>query len=261
MDSIKMRSIPSLYIQQGREQSTKIALSLTRAKTKIAVRVTGGCGNMEAKNANGMLELFSKSFKNFEGVFLFGGTRMIMRHNHETILPGITETAALIKIISPTAIILGVVPRSQELKVSDFGMIVSDQKENDFVTIIHPDQDICLLVQQSIDQTASWEAEYEACMDITENLREFAGWKSLLVSYNGGTVTAKEIEATAKRNWPVLLISGSGRKTDEYASDKDFLKRFSNVYVCQNHSDSLRRHLTQLGAVATTREFLKVVSN
>ncbi|MFC1623263.1 hypothetical protein ACFL16_02545 [Patescibacteria group bacterium] len=243
--------VPSLYVQNKGEDSVDIALKLTVARDKIIVRFTGGCGYMSPEDAQGMNNFFVDSFLGFGGAMIFGGTRMILRESKE-IVSGITEIPSLIHRKCKDSVILGVVPRSNELMISgEDGLIVSDEAGEDYITVVHPEQDACLVVQQSVDQGVSWEAEFLECIKITEKLRSLVRWKSILVSYNGGGVTEKEIVAIAKLGWPVILIKGSGRKSDEYANDSQFLVRHPNVKVVDNGDVlGMRRILCELSALS-----------
>lgn len=204
---------------------------------------------MSVEDEIGLKELFVQAFRDFAGAILFGGTRMLFKSNFKTGRFGITELAPLIGEQNPDCVILGVVPRTEELKFSPYGVIISEEPSDDFITILHPNQDICLIVQLSADNPEIWDAEYEECIEITNNLRQFAGWDSLLISYNGGTVTEREILKTAKLGWPVLLINGSGRKTEEYANNIDFLQTYPNVHVAEKNVACLREKLFILGAL------------
>lgn len=242
--------IPSLYIQNKREESLNVALKLTKAKSRYVIRVTGGCGYMSEDQADGLYDLYVRSLIGYKGAILFGGTRMVNRKNLETVVPGITEIPPLIRKHCPDSVILGIIPKSGDLQLSmEYGLVVSDDNEEDYITIIHPNQDICVVVQQSVDEGVSWEAEFEECIHITSNLREYANWKSLLISYNGGGVTEKEILKTAKLGWPILLIKGSGKKTDEYANDKEFLMKYPNVHVVNKNPADMRQKLFHLEAL------------
>ena len=242
--------IPSLFIQTRGEDSFKVALQLTTAASRFVVRLTGGCGYMREADAGGMYDLFTGAFAGYLGALLFGGTRMVRKDDHSVVVPGITEVAPLIGQHCPGSMVMGVIPRTQDLKVSEAGLIVHQEPDNDFLTVIHPDQQVCVVVQKSADQEVPWEAEYLECLRIMHNLREHAKFASLLISYNGGSVTEKEILATAKLGWPVLLINGSGRISDQYANDQDFLEQYPNVAVAWKDVASFREQLLCVGALS-----------
>lgn len=242
--------IPSLYVKQVEEGISKPVLRLTTAKNKQIVRFTGGCGAMSMADARGLYQLFIEAFEGFQGAILFGGTRMLRKSNHEEVVPGITEIPALIRENCSDSIILGVVPKSGDLRLDcKRGIIVSEEEGNNFFTIIHPNQDQCLIIQQSADKGVDWTAEYKECIKITKDLSSYANFKSLLISYNGGGVTEKEILDTAELGWPVLLIKDSGRKTEQYANDEVFLNMYPNVIVAEKSVESIREKLIGLDII------------
>ncbi len=241
--------VPRLFIKSRGESTTKLSLKLSTAPRHCVVRITGGCGKMSPEDAEGLYEVFMSAFHGYDGAMLFGGTRMLAREDRETIIPGITEIPARLRSTCPKMVTLGVIPRTQDLQITDHGMVVSDKSNCPYFTIIHPEQDMALLVQVSADDPEIWDAEYQECLRITADLRDYAERKSILVSYNGGTVTEREILAVSERGWPVILIQGSGRKTDEYASNVNFLRAHPHVKVAQKDADSLRDCLAFFGAV------------
>lgn len=240
--------IPSLVIKSKGESTTRLALRLTRAKTKVVIRLTGGCGKMSVEDAEDLYRLYRDALAGFNGAMLFGGTRMLMRDDPSVIVPGITEIPSFCAGACPDMLTLGVIPRTQDLSVCELGMLVSSEPGNRYVTIVHPKIELGLLVQRSAEEAEDWDAEFKECLDLVRDLRDFAGFQSILISYNGGTVTEREILATAKRGWPVILVNGSGRKTEEYANDAAFLKEYPNVKVCERDAQSLRDLLIFFGA-------------
>ncbi len=156
--------IPSLFVKSQGEQTVKLSLRLTTAPRKTVVRFTGGCGKMSAEDAEGLYELFCEAFAGYQGAMLYGGTRMIMRDNPEEVFPGITEVVAHIRKDNPESISLGVVPRTGAINILDEGLVVENGSENPFITIVHPDQDVCLMVQVSADCPEVWDAEYSVLL-------------------------------------------------------------------------------------------------
>ena len=266
---------------------------LTKAPRKCVVRLTGGCGKMSATDADGLYELFTQGMSGFDGALVFGGTRMVLREDHSVIVPGITEIPSRLRQFCPNMVVLGIIPKTEDLKLdSKLGLIVSSEEGQPFVTAVHPEQDIVLVVQASVDTTyddgaadetkktlknmsrssdpetmelftpitEKWDMEYKECLRITQDLRDYGDFKSVLVSYNGGSVTEREILETAKRGWPIVLIRGSGRKTDEYAANADFLATYrNNVAVADKDPLDLRLKLSDFGAMP--RQRLALVSN
>ena len=255
------RIVPRLFVKSRGEQTTKLSLMLTKAPRQCVVRLTGGCGSMSAEDANGLYELFTKAMPGFDGAIIYGGSRMLMRDDPEKIVPGITEIPSHLRRFCPDMVVLGVVPKTEDLLLdSRYGLIVSSEPEKPYVTIVHPEQDIALVIQTNADDKEIWDAEFQECMRITDDLRQYANWQSVLISYNGGTVTRREILATAERGWPVILIRGSGRVTDEFAANKEFLMNYrTNVAVAENNWIDLRQTLSGFGAMP--RERLTLVSS
>jgi hypothetical protein len=251
---------PSLYVQNdGEDLSTKVALSLTRAQKRFVVRLTGGCGYMSAQDAEGLYSLFTHAFDGYRGAVLCGGTQMLTKDNPKVVVPGITEIAPRIREQNEGSVVLGIVPRTGELKLTQHGMVVDSDAGEDYFTIIHPQQDMCMVVQHSVDTGVSWDAEYLFSQQVIESLVEFSGWKHLLVAYNGGSVTEKEVLLWAQRAWPVVLVAGSGRTCDKLAGDKDFLRENPSVMVVSKTAIALRTKLRELGAIDATPPRLAVV--
>ena len=253
-------SVPSLFIKnQGENSSAKYALLLTRAANNFVVRLTGGCGYMSEEDAKGLYGLFLHSLIGFDGAMLFGGTRMIRKDDNSVIVPGITEIPPFIKEHCPNAIFQGVIPKTGDLQLSDCGMVVSNGDDDDYLTIVHPQQDAALIVQANVDDGVVWEAEFKECLKIIQYLREFAQWRSLLIAYNGGGTTKKEIIAHAKLGWPVLLIKGSGRVSDELSNDKQFLMQYPSISIVQKDPALMRRALIELNVIKNNPNGLQAV--
>ncbi len=259
--SFPVKNVPSLYIEnEGEKLSVKVALSLTKAKDTVVVRLTGGCGFMSDEHAQGMFNLFGNVFRGFRGAVLFGGTQMRSRSDPTKVVLGITEIAPIVRELCPDSYTLGVVARQSDLQLTQHGLVVADNPEDPYFTIAHPNQDTCLIVQASVDQKSCWDTEYETCAEIVQHLVTYGGgWRSLLLTYNGGGITEKEILLWAKRAWPVLLIRGSGRTTDRYANDKEFLLAHPHVHVAELTEMSLRHQLEKLSIVPKTESRFRLV--
>lgn len=256
---------PSLFIQSGVDKSQLFGLNSARDVRHFVLRGTGGCGLMSPQDAVGLrnLELAltgrtaegqtDPSLPRFSGLCLFGGTRMVRKDNPEIIIPGITEVFPSIEKYCDKAAMLGVIAKVGHLRYTQHGIIISDEADSEFCTIIHPTQTSCVLLQPSADMQASWDDEFKECVRIVHSLIPLS-WKGLLLAYNGGGVTEKEIRTWAKhgqRNpaWNVLLVKGSGRKCDELANDDKFLADHPTVHVCENDIDHMREKLVELEAL------------
>lgn len=254
----------SLFIRNRGESCSKfLANFLNLSVRPFALRVTGGClidpefepGLVALERALTGGKRRKSKLPRFAGFCLFGGTRMVRKNSPRTVVRGIPEIVPPINRYCPRAQTLGIIAKVSNLKHSRLGIIVSPpQNDADpHVTLVHPDQHSVLIVQPSADQFASWTDEMRECIDIIDQLRSNR-WQGLLIAYNGGQVVGQEIELWAKNGdadpfWRVLLVKGSGRITDKYANDEQFLKDHPTVHVCDNNEDSMRSALLQLGAI------------
>lgn len=260
-------SAPSLFIQTGWDKSQLFGLNAARDVRHFVLRGTGGCGLMKPEDAVGLrnLELALsgrdrggrqwRKRPRFAGFCLFGGTRMVGKTDPSVIVPGITEVFPAIQKYCPESVTLGVIAKVGHLRYSSHGLIIHDEPDNEFVTILHPTQTSSVILQPSADMQASWDDEFKECIRICDSLRQ-ARWQGLLVVYNGGGVTERELTSWAtlgKRDpfWQVLIVKGSGRKADEYASDSEWLNEHPTVTVCENDLDDMRIKLESLGAIVT----------
>ena len=250
MIPVKVTAGPRLLLQSGSERSTIFRLGLTTAYAKVLVRLTGGCGYMSSADAQGLYDLFVPAFDGFSGALLYGGTRIVSAENPSEILPSITELGPLIRRRCPAAKVHGVIPRTDAFSIDSIGrLIISHDSGNGLVSIVHPDQESVLMVQHSVDEAATWGDEWKVCAELAHDLKAFGGFQPLVIAYNGGRYTAEEIEASARSGTPTLLIAGSGRKTDEYASNGAFLSAHPSVRVIDRSPQALRLALEELGIV------------
>ncbi len=256
---------PSLFIQSAWDKSQLFGMNAARDIRHFVLRGTGGCGLMKPEDAIGLRNLeFALSGRDlkdgkqrherFSGLGLFGGTRMIRRDNPKVIVPGITEVFPAIEPWCPNSAFCGVLAKVNHLKFSPHGLVMHNNPSEDYVTIVHPNQTSCVLLQPSADTVATWDDEFKECVRIVDSLRETGDWKALLTAYNGGGVTEKEIRTWAKLGkqnpfWQVLIVNGSGRKSDELANDKEFLAEHPTVHVCENDVEDMRAKLLELGAL------------
>ena len=228
----------------------QVVATLGLVPRRIAVRITGGCADMSAQDALGVQELFEEAFDGFSGLLLIGGTRMIKNMDPSDVLFGITEIGPAIRRANRDCRVLGVVPRCKDFTFcSDPPVLVVRESEGDFMTIVHPDQDIVIAAATALTKESVWDDEVACCQYITSTLVHYGGWKSLLVAYNGGGTTEREIISTANRMWPVLLVKGSGRVCDKLAEDQDFLTEHPTVSTCERTAASLRLALQQHSAI------------
>ena len=234
------------------EKSSIIPLLMVRGKKskRLAVRITGGCGFMEEDGKS--LYRYANAFKNIEGlVVIGGGTRMLNLPECKTIRPGITELLPRIKKVNPSAQTVGIAPRIEEESTPDEeGMVMSMEMLDDrivffhhhhirheasvgYVTAFMPGNDILVQIQKDVDTGCKWFDEVMTAVHWMRLMQEEADFKLATVFYNGGSTTERELLMTVRLGWPAILIKGSGRVTDKYANDAEFLAANPNVIVVE----------------------------
>jgi hypothetical protein len=266
-----LESSPTLFVQSEGQSCEKFLANFFRNVRHFVLRGTGGCGNMKPEYYFGLenlklalggdldvpesAPLDDTRRAKFEGFCLFGGTRMIGKADPSQIYLGITEVFPALSARCPDARILGVVAKAGHLRTTPHGTIVSHSDADPYVTIIHPVQHSVLLLQPTVDKLANWDSEYQRCIDICEAPAK-NNWPGLLIAYNGGGVTAREISAWAQLGrkdpfYRVLLVKDSGGTAGEFACDQNFLDEHPHVHVCENTVESMRAKLLELGAIVT----------
>lgn len=236
-----MKGVQVFTLNSDEQSSAIVALQLTRAPQHVVMRLAGGSGAISWEDGNRGSALLSTALGRFQGAILFGGTRVVKMSQTFKVWPGIQEVPFIVKSLSPKVTILGIIPRISIFRlVENLGMVISEDPENDKVTIVHPEQDICLQVQTNVDDFAPWDAEWIESLKIAEHLRLYAKWQSLLVAYNGGTVTLQEIKAWAALGRPVVIVKDSGQTCDSLANDEGWLGEHPSVRVAGHSVESLR---------------------
>lgn len=195
----------------------------------------------------------------FSGFAIFGATQMLSYHDPSVVIQGITEIFPSIAEDCPDMMMLGLVAnfrnffRSRDPLLAS-KLILTVEKGKGLITTVHPDVDSVLMLQPSPDREEPWDDEYKETFKIVRTLHE-RHWKSLLIVYNGGTVTRREADLWAEWSlrepgqWPVLLIKDSGRTADELASDAKFLDAHPDVHVAENDVRAINDKLLELDAV------------
>ena len=252
---------PTLFVQSEGQSCDRFFANFFRNTRHFVLRGTGGCGNMTPEYYHGITKLQEAlggdpnvpGSPKFSGFCLFGGTRMILKDDPSSVVPGITEAFPVLYERCPDARILGVVVKAGHLKTTPHGIVVSDEGTKPFCTIIHPEQHSVLLLQPNVDQKADWNAEWKRCLEICES-HAANNWDALLTVYNGGGVTEAELLCWAELGltnpfYRVLLVRGSGGSADKYALNEAFLKAHPHVHVCDNEVESMRSKLLELGAI------------
>jgi hypothetical protein len=265
--------VQSLHFQRGRQSSVDFALSFSeQAARPFVLRLTGGCADMTAADAIGMRNLADalrgfkgrKQLPKFEGFALFGGTQMVSSHDPTQIVPGITEIFPSVSQDLPGMVMLGVVPGFRQILTSkEPGLvgknILSFEPKKGVITTIHPDLRSVLLVEPEPNNEEIWDDEWKECARYIRTLHE-RNWTSLLVVYNGGSVSERELKFWAQAGrqdpgrWNVLLIKDSGRITSKYSCDEAWLAEHPGVYCAENDVEDINEKLYKLDALVPVAE-------
>lgn len=207
---------------------------------------------MDKRDGERSISFLTKALSGFSGILLYGGTRVYAPSQTKSgysIYPTILEVPPKLRKKNPGMVSFGIIPKMTTVEYSPLGLIIGVDKQTGNLTVIHPNQDICLVLQKDVDRASFWDAEWQECLNITtEFLAHRHPFGACLISYNGGKTTAKEIEAWANNQLPVILIAGSGRVTDEFANNSDWLSQHPSVSVCKN-TTQVRNIITSLGGL------------
>ena len=231
------------------------ALMGTRAQRKVALRLGGGCKGMNQQDKLDMLEYFSTAFAGYDGLIWSGSTRQVTSEGQ--IDPMITDVPGVIAAANKDAVALGTCPRIEMLTLQQDSRLVLDE----WGTVPNPDMAGILIVQNGPDGAGAWDGDVATYFRLMESWRDFAGFTALgLITWNGGQITQDEIMLAAKKKWPVMLVRGSGRATDEVADkltngDKELLETLPTDHrvtvVQRDNPESLRKALFGSGFLAT----------
>ena len=186
------------------------ALMGTRAERKVALRLGGGCKGMSTDDKASMLAYFRDALQGFSGLIWSGGTRQT--DDDGQLDPMVTDVPGVIAAENPRAVALGTVPRTDMLTLRDDSRLVLDE----WGTAPNPTMSGILIVQNGPDGELDWDGDVNTYIAMMESWRKYGEFTALgLVAWNGGAVTEQEIIKCASKGWPVILVKGSGRVTDE----------------------------------------------
>jgi hypothetical protein len=214
-----------------------------------------------------MLKLFREGFSGFGGGMLVGGTRMLVKSGDRpttVIRPGITEVPMEIRRECPDAVIGGLVLGSERYDTAEHTVLfdqntwlLGEQNKEDrkYLTILNPEIDYFTYIDHSnLPANRRWDAEYLDAISMTQTMcrEDRAGLRRfdpLLLVYNGGATTEREVHAWCELRWPVMLVKDSGRVADELCHNRDFLSANPNVTVCPKDSESMNLLLKSKGII------------
>ena len=212
---------------------TAFALMGTKAADKVAIRLSGGCKGMSSADKEQMLGFFAEAFDGFRGVIWSGGTRQVDGDGRTD--PMVTDVPGVIARLNPGSVVLGTVPRTEMLTLQEDSRLVLNQYGN----VLNPDMHGILVMQH-------W--------------RDYAGFTALgLIAWNGGPVTREEIMRSAKKGWPTIVVTGTGRVADEISQQfiKGDLALMSQLpkehqlwFTSKENPQTLHRLLKEKGFIA-----------
>ena len=174
----------TMFVLRRNEHSGRFCFNFARPGLRGFIhRMTGGCGNMKPEYWEGMNILMDAlsghsddgSFQpKMSGLTLFGGTRMLYKRDPKIVRPGITEVFPGIAADCPEAVVLGIVARYSKMYPTNHGLVIGTSPEDDYFTIVHPNQKSIAVLQDNADEISPWEAEYLRCSDVVGELQEQA---------------------------------------------------------------------------------------
>ena len=225
-------------------------LVATRAKSKVAIRIAGGCKNMSGQDKLDMLSFFAEALDGYSGVLCSGGTRQLTADGE--VDPMVTDVPGYVASTNDGVIALGTAPRTDVWSLQGESTFVLDG----YNTRPNPTMDAILLVQNGPDAALDWDGDVPTYLSIMAAWQNFAGFNQVgLISWNGGAVTEAEFLATGKRNWPTILIEGSGRATDDAiqaireGTAPAELQGNNVKIVNKSNAGALRGYLIELGFI------------
>jgi hypothetical protein len=251
--SVPTGKIPLIIMDAKYGVSAAFALMGTKAKSKVALRIGGGCKGMNSQDKQQMIGFFLEALAGYEGVVWSGATRQIDKNGE--LDPMVTDVPGFIAAENPDCVALGTLPRTDVLRLQHDLRLVLD----DYGTIPNPSQHGILIVQNGPDEKMDWNGDVDAYVRVMEMWRDHAGFSALgLISWNGGAVTQEEIEKASSRKWLTVLVKGSGRVTDEIIAKLEnggegLAEHFKGDHVCvvsKDEPEALRDILVSRGLIS-----------
>jgi hypothetical protein len=234
-------NVPIFIVDKDGAESA-FSLMGTVAKAKVAIRIGGGCKGMSRDDKDNMLSFFSTTFSGYRGVVWSGGTRQV---TDGMIDPMVTEVPGIIMEENPDCVAIGTIPRTDNLRLVEDSRLVLDG----YGTAPNVSQRGLLIVQDGADGNLDWNGDVDRYIGIMDKWSKHGGFSAIgLITWNGGPVTWEEIDKVAKKKWPVILVEGTGRVTDEtiakirdgYNGLPDYFKGEHVIIVPKDNPEILR---------------------
>ena len=184
-----------------------------------------------------------------------GGTRVLeegINTGNPTGLMTIVEVPALLNQLNPRIRTLGHAPRTGQLGYEGAHSSFSITEKPDAKVIANPDYHMLWLVQENASDTSGWNGDLGPYGEFMCLVRDAGMGDAGQVCWNGGGVTAEEIELSLTHQFQTLLIRGSGRITD------DFINAYDNKWA--KVTDRSREMLETMLAKPEVKKGLELVS-
>lgn len=167
--------------------------------------------------------------------------------------PGVMQVLSELSLMGARTPMLGIVPAIFEPAHYESHILIADEDDEDFYTVVDKRCPTCLMLYHTPDDPKiSWWEERLAVLQYMALLRNEADKSSLHLFFNGGNVTEREIRFLATirdmhNPWWVLLVEDSGRMTQELADNVDFRKNAGNPHIVSCTQADLARTIHEMG--------------
>lgn len=249
-------------------------VGLASSPDKIAVRITGGAGHMTREEGEGVAQLLAEALggASCTASVLAGATTVIdrplttrctecrktkmycLRHAYRAQQhPGVMDVLARLVELGAPAKTVGLVPTIEPPRLYGGQLVVANNIQQPFYTVVNQQIPLCVLVQFSSSKPSlTWDDEWRIALEYLDLLRREGGHKTLHLVFNGGEATWREAFHVAELSrkgdeWPILFVKDSGRTATKLAK---VLKDYPFVMSC-----------TKANLVNVLRKILKKMAN
>ena len=193
---------------QGEAMAAVFAAMASNAQSPAAFRLAGGCSGMTDAERARVLPYFVEALQGFSGLAISGATASGDGKPMVTNVP-----SALVAAGNP-CIAMGTVPRTADMSLPESGSVCV----SGYGDTIDLGQHGVAVIQRNASEVLDWDGDLTAYLDFLEGLQDDADWTVGVVVFNGGGVTKKEITQALDRGLPLIVVRGSGRAADEFAT-------------------------------------------
>lgn len=203
----------TLFCVMGSAESTPTSLAAmaSQAKSPRAFRLAGGCSGMTPEQRAAVVPYFVEALRGFDGVAISGGTMSPDGQPMVTNVP-----SALVSAGNP-CVAIGTLPRTHDMSLPKSGS-VSVSKYGDTIDL---GQHGVAVVQLNASEVLDWDGDLPFYLSFMTGLRNDAQYTVATIVFNGGGVTKKEMIGAIENGIPLIVVRGSGRAADEFATQYD----------------------------------------